>query len=365
MTLQRRTIHFLTINLFALALLHAGLSTPTILARQTPSAPSAQPAQSSDDDAPFTKSWILYMLRPTGLDAGEIVRRVEQRGVAFRVSAKDEEELRAAGATPAVIEAARGNYRGPLNRKELEGVLRPTRPGVERPTASDVIVEIKKRGVSFKLTPQDAAALEKAGASKDVIVAAQDNYRSEEMASTPRLPLAPTITVDPSIMPPDLHPIITVDPKSYTQSSAGQGGGMGTGSGVGMGTGEGVGPGRGGNTGGGDPYPGGGGPGNTGPVDYTRPFKSSEVTRKALITEKPEPSFTKEAEKNNTSGIVRLRAVLHFSGKVTNISVVKGLPDGLTEKAIKVARQIKFKPAEKDGHKVSQYVVLEYNFNWY
>jgi TonB family protein len=47
---------------------------------------------------------------------------------------------------------------------------------------------------------------------------------------------------------------------------------------------------------------------------------------------------------------------------VTDISVVKGLPDGLTEKAIAAARQVRFNPAEKDGHKVSQYVVFEYYF---
>jgi hypothetical protein len=29
------------------------------------------------------------------------------------------------------------------------------------------------------------------------------------------------------------------------------------------------------------------------------------------------------------------------------------------------ARQIKFRPAQKDGHAVSQYVVLEYSFNIY
>jgi protein TonB len=89
------------------------------------------------------------------------------------------------------------------------------------------------------------------------------------------------------------------------------------------------------------------------------------VSRKALITFKPEPGFTEEARKNNVTGVVRLRAILHASGGVQSISVVKGLPDGLTEKAIAAARQIRFTPAEKDGRAVSQYVVLEYNFNIY
>ena len=109
--------------------------------------------------------------------------------------------------------------------------------------------------------------------------------------------------------------------------------------------------------------PGRGGPGpDAAPVDYTRPFKHSEVTKRALITYKPEPGYTEEARTKGVEGVVRLRAVLDVSGSVTNISVVDGLPDGLTEKAIAAATQVRFKPAEKDGRVVSQYVVFEYYF---
>jgi TonB family protein len=65
------------------------------------------------------------------------------------------------------------------------------------------------------------------------------------------------------------------------------------------------------------------------------------------------------------TGVVRLRVVLGSNGKVTNISVVKGLPDGLTEKAVAAARRMLFLPAGKDGREVSQYAVLEYNFSIY
>jgi periplasmic protein TonB len=90
-----------------------------------------------------------------------------------------------------------------------------------------------------------------------------------------------------------------------------------------------------------------------------------EVTRKAILLSKPEPGFTEEARKNNVMGVVKLRLVLASSGQVTNIAVVKGLPDGLTEKAIAAARQIRFQPAQKDGRAVSQHIVIEYNFNIY
>jgi TonB family protein len=186
------------------------------------------------------------------------------------------------------------------------------------------------------------------------------------------LPTPSIIQVDPALVKADDRPLPYGLPNSTAtvpSSGGGRGGGMGEGSGGGMGTGEGtgLGPGRGYNTGGGDAHEGGGGPGGGGGgnLDYSRPFRQNEVTRKALITFKPEPGFTEEARKNNVTGVVRLRAILHASGAVQGISVVKGLPDGLTEKAIAAARQIRFTPAEKDGRTVSQYVVLEYNFNIY
>jgi TonB family protein len=101
------------------------------------------------------------------------------------------------------------------------------------------------------------------------------------------------------------------------------------------------------------------------PVDYSRPFKTAEVTKKAVITAKPEPGFTEQARKFVVTGTVRLRAILAATGEVTNISVVKGLPHGLTEKAVAAAVQIRCTPAQKDGRAVSQYVTLEYNFNIY
>jgi TonB family protein len=186
--------------------------------------------------------------------------------------------------------------------------------------------------------------------------------------TNPHLPTLPTMQVDPMLVKVDPRDIPYGLPNSAAtvpSSGPGSGGGMGTGAGGGMGPGEGtgMGPGRGYNTGGGDAHEGGGGKG--GGVDYSRPFRQAEVTRKAIITFKPEPGFTEDARKNNVTGVVRLRAILHASGSVSDISVVKGLPDGLTEKAIAAARQIRFTPAEKDGHAVSQYIVLEYNFNIY
>jgi TonB family protein len=191
----------------------------------------------------------------------------------------------------------------------------------------------------------------------------------------PKLPTPVTIDLDPMLAKPDLRDIPFGDPRSgSTVASAGPGagGGIGSGNGGGVGEGEGggLGPGRDGNTGGGDRRPGGGGPGGGGgggapPINYARPFEAREVSQRARIISKPEPGFTEEARRENVTGIVRLRAVLSASGAVTNVSVIKGLPGGLTEKAVTAARGIKFQPAQKDGRAVSQWVTLEYNFNIY
>jgi TonB family protein len=137
------------------------------------------------------------------------------------------------------------------------------------------------------------------------------------------------------------------------------------GSGVGSGDGGGIGPGRGSNASVGDPKEGGPAPRIDTIVDYDRAFRQNEVTRKAVIVYKPEPGYTEEARKNNVTGVVRLRVVLSSSGKVTNISVIKSLPDGLTVTAIYAARRMLFLPANKDGRDVSQFVILEYNYNIY
>jgi TonB family protein len=94
-------------------------------------------------------------------------------------------------------------------------------------------------------------------------------------------------------------------------------------------------------------------------------FSAKELTTKARIISKPEPAYTQEARQHQIIGTVVLRAVFSYDGSVRNIMIVRGLKYGLTEKAIQVARQIKFIPATKDGRPVSMYMQLQYNFNLY
>jgi len=57
---------------------------------------------------------------------------------------------------------------------------------------------------------------------------------------------------------------------------------------------------------------------------------------------------------------VILRVVFAKTGRVENITVIRGLPNGVTEKCIEAAKQIKFKPAMKEGQPVSMWMQLEY-----
>ena len=63
--------------------------------------------------------------------------------------------------------------------------------------------------------------------------------------------------------------------------------------------------------------------------------------------------------------MVKLRLALRADGTVSDISVVKGLPHGLTERAIEAAKKIRFTPAQREGRNVSQWISVEYNFNIY
>src|SRR6266404_5463267 len=124
----------------------------------------------------------------------------------------------------------------------------------------------------------------------------------------PALPMPATLDADPVLFPPDTRNLNYGDPKSRsTTPSSGPGSGNGIGSGngggVGPGNGGGYGPGNGGNTGGGDRREGGGGPGGGGGgTDYNRVFSGREVTSKARVLEKPEPTYTEAARKNQITG---------------------------------------------------------------
>ena len=91
-------------------------------------------------------------------------------------------------------------------------------------------------------------------------------------------------------------------------------------------------------------------------------YQPGEVDRRAKVTKRSEPQYTEQARRNHTSGFVELLIVLKSSGEIGDIKVVRDLRDGLTEECIRVAREIRFEPAMKDGNPVSQYLKVQYTF---
>ena len=101
------------------------------------------------------------------------------------------------------------------------------------------------------------------------------------------------------------------------------------------------------------------GPGSFFDTDIGDVYKGPDVDSKVVIKAKPDPVYTASG---GVRGKVVLRCIFTSKGTVTNIFVIQGLPEGLTESAIEAARKIKFVPAVKDGYPVSMWMQLEYHF---
>ncbi len=93
------------------------------------------------------------------------------------------------------------------------------------------------------------------------------------------------------------------------------------------------------------------------------PIYKATNEMKPTILKKVKATYPKEASTSGIHGTVLLSMVFHADGKIGNIRVIRGLPDGLSEAAIEAARQLVFKPAEKDGVPISVRMSVEYGFN--
>jgi TonB family protein len=73
--------------------------------------------------------------------------------------------------------------------------------------------------------------------------------------------------------------------------------------------------------------------------------------------------YTEIARINRLEGTVSLSVVFNTSGQITDIRVIRGLPDGLTRRAIHAVRQTRFEPATIDGMPVNLRGAMELNFH--
>jgi TonB family protein len=97
-------------------------------------------------------------------------------------------------------------------------------------------------------------------------------------------------------------------------------------------------------------------------VNYNDVFSISNVTTRPQILARPVPGYTEEARRAQAEGAVKLSVVLNANGTVSDITVARSLGYGLDQKAIEAARELRFVPAQKDGHAVSVRIFLEFKF---
>ena len=100
-------------------------------------------------------------------------------------------------------------------------------------------------------------------------------------------------------------------------------------------------------------------------IDGERIFTRTEVDEKVKFLVRPNPQYTQAARQKGITGTVVIKAICSATGRVTNIIVVRGLPQGLTEQAMAAVKAVKFTPAMKDGKPVSMWMQFEYNFSLY
>jgi TonB family protein len=97
---------------------------------------------------------------------------------------------------------------------------------------------------------------------------------------------------------------------------------------------------------------------------YKDPIRQMDSSLRPTILYREEAQYTQEAKDNKVEGTVVLSAVFGADGQVGDIRVIRGLPHGLTQKAIEAVSKIRFEPAMKDGRPVSVRGSVEFDFRF-
>lgn len=84
----------------------------------------------------------------------------------------------------------------------------------------------------------------------------------------------------------------------------------------------------------------------------TGPYKPGGNVIPPTAVYKPEPGYTEEARKARTQGIVILEMIVDEKGDVGHVKVLKPLPHGLTDEAVKAVKLWKYRPGTLDGKPV-------------
>jgi hypothetical protein len=183
----------------------------------------------------------------------------------------------------------------------------------------------------------------------------EDSPLAKRFVSTFKAEVMDTAPPGPLTEAPPAETIVgSLEPLKPDETGPGIGSGKGVGSGSGFGTRIGNGSGIGTGTGNGS------GVGN-GALRPPPPVGN----RTLRILSKPRPAYTELGRLYQITGKVVLSVPFLETGKIGVVSVVKGLPFGLTHQAVVAARRMAFDSPLKDGQPVSITKQVEYNFNIY
>ena len=119
--------------------------------------------------------------------------------------------------------------------------------------------------------------------------------------------------------------------------------GAGNGGGIGEGSGKGVGPGEEQGVGGG-------------------PYRPGSGIEPPTVMREVKPLYTEPARRRGLQGDVLLEIVVRRDGSVGDVRIVKGLGEGLDQKAVDAVRQWKFNPARRHGTPVDVLVEVAMEF---
>jgi tetratricopeptide (TPR) repeat protein len=116
------------------------------------------PLQASPQHStPIKKKGLIDALGTGGLAPTELIDLIDQRGVNFRLAFDDEEDLRNAGASPAVLEAVRKHYRStaisPADKTNAANLLKSSRALLDAHDANSALPVVNQ---SLALDPDDA-----------------------------------------------------------------------------------------------------------------------------------------------------------------------------------------------------------------
>ncbi len=89
---------------------------------------------------------------------------------------------------------------------------------------------------------------------------------------------------------------------------------------------------------------------------------ASPVSTTLEVISKPPPQYTSEARQLKVQGDVVLRVTFLATGQVVVQGIVHGLGHGLDEEARRVAQQIRFRPATRDGRPVDLTTTITITF---